>query len=172
MLQESHWNNTWNLINIVWIDLFLSLMIKDSTWNHLTGNPSLSFFSCLLAHVSILHPTPPSMDASEPSASGLMCLQSTEVTTALHSVCSQCFLELGCYLENRSCSGGSLSFVPQCVPCKSSGKPLSEKHFSVLKQVIFLQPWQNLDISELKGTNFSVSRKTNRVGGADTLTQY
>lgn len=63
-----------------------------------------------------------------PRASGLMCLQRTKVSAALRWVCSQCFLEIDCYLENRS-SGGSLSFAPLSIPSESAGKPLSERQF-------------------------------------------
>lgn len=49
--------------------------------------------------------------------------------------------------------------------------PSQRSTLRFLKQVILPQPWQNLGISELKGTNFSVPRKTNMDGGADTVTQ-
>lgn len=147
-------------------------MIKASTEATRQGiHSSSSSFSCMPAHGSILHPMPPFMDATEPSASGFMCSQRTEVTIAFHWVCSQCFLEIGCYLENRRSSGVPYHLYPYVYHASHHGKPLSEKDFRFLKQVILLQPWQNMNISELKGTNFSDPRKTYRGGGADMLTQ-
>lgn len=127
-------SNSWNETSMVLIDLHSFSYYQRAHRNPLIIRTWQGFFTAPFSLLPVhfffffLHFASQTTFYGCPRASGLMCLQRTKVSAALRWVCSQCFLEIDCYLENRS-SGGSLSFAPLSIPSESVGKPLSERQF-------------------------------------------